>query len=59
MLALSALPCLESAAHAELASYYGQEFAGRLTASGERFNPNAMTAPNAPLRNAGSSYELP
>jgi rare lipoprotein A len=50
MLALCALPCLESAAQAELASYYGQEFAGRRTASGERFNPNAMTAAHRTLR---------
>ena len=50
MLALCALPFLESAAHAELASYYGQEFAGRLTASGERFNPNAMAAAHRTLR---------
>jgi rare lipoprotein A len=50
MLALCALPCLESVAHAELASYYGQEFAGRRTASGERFNPNAMTAAHRTLR---------
>ena len=50
MLVLCALPCLESAAHAELASYYGQEFAGRRTASGERFNPNAMTAAHRTLR---------
>jgi rare lipoprotein A len=50
MLALCALPCLESPAQAELASYYGQEFAGRRTASGERFNPNAMTAAHRTLR---------
>ena len=42
--ALCALVCLESAAKAELATYYGQEFAGRRTASGEKFNPSAMTA---------------
>ena len=50
MLALCALPCLESAAQAEIASYYGQEFAGRRTASGERFNPGAMTAAHRTLR---------
>jgi rare lipoprotein A len=27
-----------------MASYYGQEFAGRKTASGEMFNPQALTA---------------
>jgi 3D (Asp-Asp-Asp) domain-containing protein len=42
--ALFALVCLESIAQAEIASYYGQAFAGRRTASGERFNPSAMTA---------------
>jgi rare lipoprotein A len=50
MLALCALPCLESAAQAEIASYYGQGFAGRRTASGERFNPGAMTAAHRTLR---------
>ena len=44
LLALCALTCLESAAQAQIATYYGKEFAGRRTASGERFNPNAMTA---------------
>ena len=47
--ALCALVCLESAAHAELATYYGQEFAGRRTASGEKFNPGAMTAAHRTL----------
>ena len=50
LLALCALVCLESAAQAEIASYYGQEFTGRRTASGERFNPNAMTAAHRTLR---------
>ena len=44
LLALCALTCLESAAQAQIATYYGKEFAGRRTASGERFNPGAMTA---------------
>jgi rare lipoprotein A len=47
--ALCALVCLESAAQAELAAYYGQEFAGRRTASGEKFNPSAMTAAHRTL----------
>ena len=42
--ALCALVCLEGAAQAEVATYYGQEFAGHRTASGEKFNPGAMTA---------------
>lgn len=32
-----------------VASYYGSELAGRRTASGERFNPNAMTAAHRTL----------
>lgn len=32
-----------------MASYYGKEFAGRKTASGERFNPNALTAAHRTL----------
>lgn len=36
------------AAHAETASYYGWE-SGRHTASGERFDPNAMTAAHRTL----------
>ena len=61
VLALGALACLGAPAQAEIASYYGKELAGRRTASGERFNPSAMTAAHqdAALRNAGSSYELP
>ena len=31
------------------ASYYGRGFAGRRTASGERFDPNAMTAAHPTL----------
>jgi rare lipoprotein A len=37
-----------TAAHAETASYYGSE-SGRHTASGERFDPNAMTAAHRTL----------
>jgi rare lipoprotein A len=32
-----------------LASYYGNEFAGRRTASGEKFNPRALTAAHRTL----------
>ncbi|MEO9491407.1 MAG: septal ring lytic transglycosylase RlpA family protein, partial [Marinomonas sp.] len=32
-----------------VASYYGKRFHGRLTANGERFNMNAMTAPHKTL----------
>ena len=35
-------------AHAEIASFYGRE-SGPRTASGERFNPNAMTAAHRTL----------
>ena len=49
LLASLALVCLQDAAQAEVASYYGQEFAGRRTASGERFNPGAMTAAHRTL----------
>ena len=49
LLALCALTCLESAAQAQIATYYGKEFAGRRTASGERFNPGAMTAAHRTL----------
>jgi rare lipoprotein A len=45
-----ALVCLASAAQAEIATYYGHEFAGRRTASGERFNPAGMTAAHRSLR---------
>ena len=50
LLALCALMSLEAAAQAQIATYYGKEFAGRRTASGERFNPNAMTAAHRTLR---------
>ena len=50
VLALCALVCLEGDAKAEIATYYGQEFAGRRTASGEKFNPSAMTAAHRTLR---------
>src|SRR5262245_25731124 len=39
----------KSAAQAQVASYYGKELAGRRTASGERFNPSAMTAAHRTL----------
>jgi len=41
--------CLEGAAQAQVATYYGKEFAGHRTASGERFNPGAMTAAHRTL----------
>lgn len=50
VLALGALACLGTPAQAEIASYYGKELAGRPTASGERFNPSAMTAAHRTLR---------
>ena len=50
VLALGALACLGAPAQAEVASYYGKELAGRPTASGERFNPSAMTAAHRTLR---------
>jgi rare lipoprotein A len=49
ILALCALVFVEGAVQAEIASYYGQAFAGRRTASGERFNPSAMTAAHGTL----------
>jgi len=49
LLALCALMCLEGAAQAQVASYYGKEFSGHRTASGERFNPGAMTAAHRTL----------
>ena len=49
VLALCALTCLESVAQAQVASYYGKELAGQRTASGERFNPGAMTAAHRTL----------
>ena len=50
LLALCALMCLEGAAQAEIATYYGKEFGGHRTASGERFNPGAMTAAHRSFR---------
>ena len=50
VLALGALAFLGAPAQAEIASYYGKELAGRRTASGERFNPSAMTAAHRTLR---------
>ena len=48
ILATLFLCLLLPAAHAETASYYGWE-SGRHTASGERFDPNAMTAAHRSL----------
>jgi rare lipoprotein A len=48
ILATLFLCALLPAAHAETASYYGFE-SGRHTASGERFDPNAMTAAHRTL----------
>ena len=50
MMACLALPVLAQADDSRVeigtgvASYYGAELNGRRTASGERFDPNAMTA---------------
>ena len=41
---------LTGIAQADVASYYGNEHAGRKTASGEKFNPHAMTAAHRSLR---------
>ena len=49
VLALCVFACLKGAAQAETATYYGQEFAGHRTASGETFNPNALTAAHRTL----------
>ena len=49
-LVLFGLAFLGTPAQAEIASYYGKELAGRPTASGERFNPSAMTAAHRTLR---------
>jgi rare lipoprotein A len=49
VLALGAVVCLGGSAQAEVATYYGQEFAGHRTASGEAFNPGAMTAAHRTL----------
>lgn len=48
-LALCVFASLEGAARAQIATYYGQEFAGHRTASGETFNPNALTAAHRTL----------
>ena len=54
-LALIALPVLAQAGDSRvdigtgLASYYGAELCGNRTASGERFDPNAMTAAHRTL----------
>ena len=50
LIALCALVCAEGTAQAEIASHYGQGFAGRRTASGEKFNPSAMTAAHRTLQ---------
>src|SRR5262249_51638847 len=47
--AVGAIFCLAGSAQAELATFYGQEFAGHRTASGETFNPGAMTAAHRTL----------
>ena len=55
VLALLAMPVLAQAGDARnlvgegMASYYGSEFAGSRTASGERFDPGAMTAAHRTL----------
>lgn len=52
---LAGLPILAIAGDGErdlgsgTASYYGREFMGSRTASGERFNPNALTAAHRTL----------
>ena len=55
MMALLALPVLAPAGDRRveigtgMASYYGSELSGNRTASGERFDPNAMTAAHRTL----------
>jgi rare lipoprotein A len=49
VLLLVGLFCLQGAAHAQTATYYGYELAGRRTASGEKFNPNGLTAAHRTL----------
>jgi rare lipoprotein A len=49
VLAAGAIVCLGGSARAEVATYYGQEFAGHRTASGEKFSPGAMTAAHRTL----------
>jgi Lytic transglycolase len=48
-LAMCAVVYLGGAAQAQVATYYGQELAGKRTASGETFNPSAMTAAHRTL----------
>lgn len=50
LVAVGLLLATAAGAHAEVASYYGREFAGRRTANGEIFNPAAMTAAHRTLR---------
>jgi rare lipoprotein A (peptidoglycan hydrolase) len=40
-------PLLTPAVHEVIASWYGRRFAGRLTTSGERFDPHRLTAASA------------
>jgi rare lipoprotein A len=47
--AVGAVVFLAGSAQAEVAAYYGQEFAGHRTASGETFNPGALTAAHRTL----------
>lgn len=49
VLLLIGLVCLEGTAHAQTTTYYGHELAGRRTASGETFNPKALTAAHRTL----------
>ena len=55
LMALCAMPVLAQAGDSRshigegMASYYGNEFAGSRTASGERFDPGAMTAAHRSL----------
>lgn len=55
VMALLALPVLAQAGERRveigtgMASYYGSELSGNRTASGERFDPNAMTAAHRTL----------
>lgn len=49
MKVLIALLLMMGVAHAEVASWYGPGFHGRKTASGERFDQNAMTCAHKTL----------
>jgi rare lipoprotein A len=49
LLAAAALCAAVSITRAEIASWYGPGLSGRHTASGERFNPKAMTAAHRTL----------